>query len=183
MRSEFRKSNSGFEISSSKIPCLSILRQKGQSNFFLIQICPKINFGVEILEIYVQNRNQLLQDARCAICQAKWTTLTFLTQICSKMDFGPEFQKSKSGFGIIMFKLPFKLICRQNKQLWIFQPKFGEFAQSRAIFGSYNVEVVGEGWVEVKISWMELVEDGWSWLEVDGRYSNTHLPSTLVLPF
>ena len=33
---------------------------------FLAQICPKKNFGVRISEIYVQIRNQYLQDTKCA---------------------------------------------------------------------------------------------------------------------
>ena len=39
-------------------------------------------------------------------------------------------------------------------------------------FGS-NIEGVAESWVEAEISWVELGGGGWSWVEVDARFSNT----------
>ena len=58
------------------------------------------------------------------------------------MDFGSKFQKSKSGFGIIIREIPCVPIFRQNEQLWIFGPKFAqkwilgtEFQKSKSGFG------------------------------------------------
>ena len=51
-------------------------------------------------------------------------------------------------------------------------------------FGSNNVEGVGESWVEVKMScvemdgvgwrWVELGGGGWSWVDVGAPFGNTH---------
>ena len=35
-------------------------------------------------------------------------------------------------------------------------------------FGSYNVEVGPESWVEAEMSWVEVGGAGWSWVEVNG---------------
>ena len=35
-------------------------------------------------------------------------------------------------------------------------------------FGSNIVEGVGESWVEVEMSWVEVDGAGWSWMEVYG---------------
>ena len=42
----------------------------------LAQICPKIDFGVEILKIKAQIWNQLYLDTTCANFQVKQTSLT-----------------------------------------------------------------------------------------------------------
>ena len=47
---------------------------------------------------------------------------------------GSKFQKSKSGFGISILKILCFPIFRQNGELLIFRPKFGEIAKLRAIF-------------------------------------------------
>ena len=46
-------------------------------------------------------------------------------------------------------------------------------------FGSYNVVGVVESWMEAEMSWMmaemswvEVDGAGWSWVEVDARFSN-----------
>ena len=99
----------------------------------------------------------------CTNFQTKRTTLNFWAQICPKMNFGSEFQKSKSGFGIITSNIPCVSIFSQNGQLLIFRPKFGKIAQLRAIF-----------WF--KYCWgccRELGRGRWSWVEVGARFSNT----------
>ena len=49
---------------------------------FWTQICPKMDFGVEILKIKVWIRNQYLQYTMCANFQSKGTFLNFLAKIC-----------------------------------------------------------------------------------------------------
>ena len=71
-------------------------------------------------------QNQLLQDTMCANFQVKQTTLTFSAQICPKMDFGVGVLKTKSGCRISSSKIPCVPIFRQNKQLWLFRPKFAQ---------------------------------------------------------
>ena len=46
-------------------------------------------------------------------------------------------------------------------------------------FGSHNVEGVAESWVEAEMSWVELVGDGWRWIELGARFSNTHLETKI----
>ena len=85
-----------------------------------------------------------------------------------------EFQKSKSRFGISISKIPWEPIFSQDGQLLFFRPKFREFAQLRAIFGSNNVRELGGGWDE-------LVEGGWSKVEVGA--SGWKWVQGLVIPF
>ena len=66
--------------------------------------------------------------------QLKWTTLTFLAQICPKRKLGFEIQETNVGMRISILEIQCVPIFRQNGQLLIFQPKFGEIAQLRAIF-------------------------------------------------
>ena len=82
-------------------------------------------------------------------------------KFAQKWILGSEFQKSKSGFGIDILEILCAPIFRQNGQLWIFRPKFGEIAQLRAIFWfeyywGYCRELDG--------GWHELCGGGWSWL-------------------
>ena len=70
----------------------------------------------------------------CTNFQTKQTTLILEPKFTQKWNLGSEFQKSKSGLGIGTSKIPRGLILRQNEQLLIFRPKFGEIAQLRAIF-------------------------------------------------
>ena len=95
---------------------------------------PKKNSGVGILKILVQIRNNLLQGTMCVNFQAKSTALTPSAQIYRERDFEMEFQKFKSEFGISTSKIAYVLIFRQNGQIRIFPPKFGEIAYVRAIF-------------------------------------------------
>ena len=53
------------------------------------------------------------------------------------------------------------LVFSQNGEFLIFWPKFGEISQ---YFGSNIVGDVAESWVEAKMIWVE----------VGGRFSNTH---------
>ena len=52
----------------------------------------------------------------------------FLGQICPKQKWilGSKFQKSKTGFGISILRHYCAPIFRQNRQLWIFEPKFAQ---------------------------------------------------------
>ena len=117
----------------------------------------------------------------CTNFQTKRTFLNFWAQIAQKWIWGSESQKSKSGFEINTSKIPYEPIFSQNGQLLVFQPKFGEIAQLRAIFWFRFVESVAESWVEaemswveVEMSWLEVDGAGWSWVEVGARFSTTH---------
>ena len=63
-------------------------------------------------------------------------------------------------------------IFRQNGQLLVFRPKFGEIVQLHEYLGPNIVEGVAESWVEtgmswveVKMSWMGVDGAGWSWVQ------------------
>ena len=107
----------------------------------------------------------------CANFQLKRTTLTFLAQICPKRKLGFEIQKTNVGIRISILEIPCVPIFRQNGQLWIFWPKFGEIAQLRAIFW---FKYCWGCCRELGGGWNELGGGGWSWVEVGARFSNTH---------
>ena len=56
--------------------------------------------------------------------QLKRTTLTFLVQIYPKRKLGFGIQKTNVGIRISIFEIPFVPILRQNRQLWLYGPKF-----------------------------------------------------------
>ena len=62
----------------------------------------------------------------CANFQAKQTTLTFLDQSCPKMDLGLEIQEANAEIRISILEISCVLIFRQNRQLQLFRPKFGQ---------------------------------------------------------
>ena len=100
---------------------------------------------------------------------------TFGPRFAQKWILGSGFQKSKSGFRISTSNIRCLLISRQNGQLIIFWPKFGEIAELLAIFcfkycwgccrelGGRLNKLSGGRW-----SWVEVDGAGWSWVEVDG---------------
>ena len=78
----------------------------------------------------------------CANFQTKRTTLTFWAQICPKRNLGLEIQKTNVGIRVSILEIPCVPIFRQNKQLWLFDPKFvkkwilgSEFQKSKSGFG------------------------------------------------
>ena len=60
---------------------------KQTTSTFLAQICPEIDFWVEILTIMMWIRNQHLQDTMCANFRVEQTTLTFSAPIFPKNGF------------------------------------------------------------------------------------------------
>ena len=76
---EIQKTNVGIKISSLKVLCVCQFSGKTDIFFtFLVQICPKINFGVGILKISVLIENHHLQDTICINFQLKRTILNCL---------------------------------------------------------------------------------------------------------
>ena len=106
----------------------------------------------------------------CTNFQAKLITLTFRPKFAQKWILGSEFQKTKSGFGISSSKFCNGPILSQDRQLWIFGPKFGKIAWYMQYWGSNNVEGVAENRVEAQMIWVEVEM---SWVELGARYSNT----------
>ena len=65
------------------------------------------------------------------------------------MDFGLEFQKSRSGFRIGILEILCGPFFRQNRQVWIFGPKFAknfllglEFQKSKSGLGISILEIL-----------------------------------------
>ena len=56
-----------------------------------------------------------------------------------------------------------------------FSLNLGKLPNYVPCFGSNNVESVAESWVEAEMSWVELGGGGWSWVELNSRFSNTLL--------
>ena len=69
------------------------------------------------------NKNQYPRDTMCANFQAKQTTLTFLARFCPKVNLELEIQKTNIGITISILEIP---CVKQNKQLWLFEPKFAQ---------------------------------------------------------
>ena len=85
---------------------------------------PKNEFWGRNFKNLYQIRNLHIQDDMCVNFQLKQTTLTFLAQICPKRKLGFEIQKTNIGIRISILEIPCVPIFRQNRQLWIFGPKF-----------------------------------------------------------
>ena len=45
-------------------------------------------------------------------------------------------------------------------------------------FGSNIVEGVAESWVEAELSWVEVNEAEWNWVELGARFNNTYFTKT-----
>ena len=86
----------------------------------------------------------------CANFQLKQTTLNHLAQTCPKRKLGFQIQKANVGIRISILEIPCVPIFRQNRQLWIFGPKFAqkwilgsEFQKSKSGFGIRIREILG----------------------------------------
>ena len=113
--SEFPKSKSGFEISSSKIASAPIFRQNGQ--FWLLS--PNLPKN----EFCDRNFKNLSLDSESA--PPKYHVYQ-LSDICPKTDLGLEIQKTNVGIRISILKIQCVLIFRQNRQLKIFWLKLAQ---------------------------------------------------------
>ena len=76
--------------------------------------------------------------------------MTFLAQIYPKTKLGFEIQKTNVGIRINIFEIPCLPISRQNRQLWVFGPKFVQkwilgqkFQKSKSGFGISILEILG----------------------------------------
>ena len=134
---------------------------------FWTQICQKMDFGVKTLKFGIR----MLEILSALIFRQNGQLWIFGLKFPQKWILGWEFQKFKSEFGISTSIIPCVPIFRQDRQLLVFRPKFGEIAQLRAIlwfkycWGCCR-ELGGAGW---RLKWA-----GWWWVEVGARFSNTH---------
>ena len=118
----------------------------------------------------------------CANFQAKRTTLTFLAQICPKMEFGgrncknlsPNSESAPPRYLVSQFSV-------KMDNFDFFGLNLGKLFNYVQYFGSNNVEGVAESWVEAEMNWVEFGGGGWSWVEVDARFSNTFFEIKLSL--
>ena len=90
---------------------------KVDNSTFSTLIFPKNAFRFGVAEKYYRNKNYYRREQ---------TTLNFSTQICPKMTWELEIQKSNVGVRIRILEILIALIFRQNRQLWLFQPKFAQ---------------------------------------------------------
>ena len=139
---------------------------------FLTQICPKRKLGFEIRETNVGMRISILEIPCVRIFRQNGQLWFFGPRFAQKWILGSKFQKCKSGFGINISKIPWVLTFSQNGQLLIFRPRFGEIAQLIAIFWFKYCWVCCR---ELCEGWNGLRGDGWSWVELGARFSNTQL--------
>ena len=84
----------------------------------------------------------------CADFPAKKRTLTFLAQIFPEMNFCLKILKTNVRIRISILEIPCVSIFRQNKQLWLFGPKFAqkwilgsEFQKSKSGFGTSTSKI------------------------------------------
>ena len=79
---------------------------------FSVQICTKMDLGLEIQKTNVEIRISI-PDILCMPI----SPLIFLAQICPKMDLGLEIEKPNFGIRISILEIPCVPIFRQNGQL------------------------------------------------------------------
>ena len=86
----------------------------------------------------------------CANFQLKPASLTFLAKICPKRKLGFEIQKTNAGIKMTTYAIPRVPIFGQNRQLWLFGPKFpqrwilgSKFRKSKSRFGISILEILG----------------------------------------
>ena len=73
---QIEKTNVKIRISILERLCVTVFSQNRLFTF-LVQICPKMDFGVRILKILVQIWNQHLQGTMCSNFQLRQTTFDF----------------------------------------------------------------------------------------------------------
>ena len=85
----------------------------------------------------------------CANFQLKRTILTFLAQICPKRKLAFWIQKTNVGRRISILEISCVPMFRQNRQIWIFGPKFNQklilrskFQKSKSGFGIRILEML-----------------------------------------
>ena len=160
---------------------------------FLAQICQKRHLELEIQKTNFEIRMSILEIPWVPIFRQNGQIWLFGSKFAQKWNLGSEFQKINVGIRISILEIPCVPTFRQNGQLCIFRSKFGEIVQFYVRYFSSNiVEGVAESWVEAEMSWVEvdgarwrlkwagwrwmgLGGDGWSWVEVGARFSNTQL--------
>ena len=113
------------------------------------------------------------------------------------MNLGFKIQKTNLGIRIRILKIESVPNFRQNGQIWLFWPKFGQKCFFHFEIKKTNVEILlrvsqragwrlkwawwtwmelGGGWNELGgggWSWVELGGGGWGWMEVGAQFSNT----------
>ena len=90
---------------------------------FSAQICPKKDLGFETEKSNVGIRVNIVEILNF---RSNWTTLSFSVQICPKMDLGFEIEKTNAGTRIRNLEVTCGTIFWQNRQIWLFWPKFGK---------------------------------------------------------
>ena len=113
---------------------------------------------------FVQIRNQLFQDTRCANFLTKRTALTFSVQISPKMNLELEIQKNNVRIGdTVITETSWRYhVCQ-------FLGKTNNFDFFR-YFGSY---ILAQSLKWAGLKWVELCGGGWSWVQVGVRFNNT----------
>ena len=90
---------------------------------FSAQICPKKDLGFETEKSNVGISVNIVEILNF---RSNWTTLSFSVQICPKMDLGFEIEKTNAGTRISNLEVTCGTIFWQNRQIWLFWPKFGK---------------------------------------------------------
>ena len=111
---EIQKTNFGIRCLILKIPCVPIFRQS-------LKIWSKIGLWFEIQKTNAEIRISILEIPCVLIFRQK--TLTFLARFCPKVNLELEIQKTSIGITISILEIP---CVKQNKQLWLFEPKFAQ---------------------------------------------------------
>ena len=80
------------------------------------------------------------------------------------MDLGFNIQKTNLGIRICILKIPSVPMFSQNGQRLVLDINLGRLPNYVQYFGSNVVEGVGESWVEVEMSWVEVDGAGWRYV-------------------
>ena len=183
---KFQKSKSGFGISNLEILCVPIFRQNRQLWHFGLKFAQKWILGSKFQKTKSGFEISILEIPCAPIFRQNLQLWIFRPKIAQNWILGSEFQKSLSGFGINIFNIPWVPIFSQNGQLLIFWSKFGGNCPITWIIlvqiflrvlqrAGWRLKWTGWRWMELGGGWNKLGGDGWSWVEVGARFSNTQI--------
>ena len=167
MGPEIRKCNSGFGISSSKIPCMPIFWQNGNFNFF-VPYLPKNEFwGWNFENI---NPDSESVPRRYEMCQFSGKTNNFDF-------FGPNlpingfwdrnFENLSSDSESTPPRYPVCQFSGKTNNFEFLGQNLGKLPNYAQYFGFHNVESVAESWVKAEMRCVGVGGAGWSWVVVD----------------
>ena len=145
---------------------------------FLPQICPKMDFWLEIQKTTVEIRTSILEIPFVPMFKEKGQLWLFWPKFARKWIWGRNFKT----LSVDLESTPPKYhVCQFSVKMdnfEVFSLNLGKLPNYVWYFGSNNIEGVAESWLEAEMSWMEvdgagwrLKWAGWRWMELGGGWN------------